>query len=110
MKTVKKIWGKEVWIANCSEYCSKLLYLNKGATSSHHYHPIKKETFYVLEGQITLTIKDKEYELGHSSAPKTILPLTVHKFVGITDAIILETSTYHDNNDVIRLEDGKAAV
>ena len=47
-KEVKKVWGKELWIVNCDKYCGKLLYLDKGATSSYHYHKEKQETFYVI--------------------------------------------------------------
>ena len=52
MKEVKKVWGKEVWIANCPKYCGKLLYLDEGAVSSMHYHREKQETFYALSGQV----------------------------------------------------------
>ena len=105
LKTVEKKWGKEIWIVNCPEYCGKLLHLNKGATSSYHYHQVKKETFYALQGQVALTIGGKDYMLNPFSRPKTIMPETPHKFMGITNSIILEISTYHDDDDVVRLEE-----
>jgi quercetin dioxygenase-like cupin family protein len=59
-----KGWGKEVQIANHvngwnqtmpAGYSGKLLiYDKKGAVSSMHYHLVKHETFYVLEGDFLL--------------------------------------------------------
>lgn len=60
---VPKGWGKEVWIANLFEvstnfppgYSGKLLCFNRiGAMSSMHFHTVKHETFYVLDGTFTL--------------------------------------------------------
>ncbi len=107
MKEVKKVWGKEVWIVNCPEYCGKLLHLDKGAQSSYHYHRQKKETFYCLKGQAALTIEGKDYMLNPFSRPKTIEPGKKHSFFGVTDCTILEVSTHHDDSDVVRLTESK---
>lgn len=103
MKEVPKVWGREVWIVNCDEYCGKLLYLDKGAVSSIHYHKEKKETFYALSGQVGLMIAGEDYMLNPFSRPKTVYPGQKHQFVGITDATILEISTHHSEEDVVRL-------
>lgn len=102
---VPKKWGTEVWVVNCEEYCGKLLYLDKGAICSYHYHPIKQETFYCLEGQVVLTILDEDYMLNPYSRPKTIYPGVVHQFRGITNAVLLEVSTHHEDGDVVRLSE-----
>jgi len=107
MKEVKKTWGKELWIVNCPEYCGKLLYLDKRAQSSYHYHRQKKETFYCLEGQAALTIEGKDYMLNPFARPKTIQPGMRHSFLGLTDCIILEISTHHDDSDVVRLNESR---
>jgi len=101
--TVDKVWGEEIWLVNCPEYCSKLLLLDKGAKSSYHYHKTKKETFHAIEGYAILTIEGKEYMLAPFTRPKTIEPGEKHCFEGITNTIILEVSTYHDEDDVVRL-------
>lgn len=103
IKTVPKVWGEEIWIVNCPEYCGKFLIIRKGAKSSYHYHKIKKETFYALSGQVCLTINGRDHLLNPFSRPKTILPNTKHGFLGITDATLLEISTHHDDEDVVRL-------
>lgn len=107
LKEVKKVWGKEIWLVNCEEYCCKFLYLNKNALSSSHYHRKKKETFYALQGQVALTIKGKDHMLNPASRPKTIEPGAIHSFRGITDAIILEVSTRHEDGDTFRETESK---
>ena len=110
LKEVKKVWGKEVWIVNLDKYCGKLLYLDKGATCSLHWHPIKQETFYALSGQVGLTIEGKDYMLNPFSRPKTINRGQEHQFTGLSDDIvILEISTHHEDNDVIRITESQAA-
>jgi quercetin dioxygenase-like cupin family protein len=108
MKVVKKTWGCEIWVVNCPEYCGKFLFLRKGAQSSYHYHIKKKETFYCLEGQVALAINDISYMLNPYSRPKTIDPGERHSFQGITEALILEISTHHDDGDVVRLTQSTA--
>lgn len=107
MKEVKKVWGKEIWVVNCKDYCGKLLHLDKGAESSTHYHIKKKETFFCLKGHVTLTIKGKTYRLTPACIPRTIKPGQAHGFLGIEDSVILEISTHHDEKDVVRLTESK---
>lgn len=109
LKEVKKLWGRELWIVNCPEYCGKLLYLDRGAESSYHRHEKKRETFFCLEGTVGLTIEGKGYMLTPFARPKTVEPGVLHSFTGLTDAVILEVGTHHDDGDVIRLTESKAA-
>ncbi len=103
MKLVERDWGREYWIINCDEYCSKLLYLPKGAKSELHYHKLKKETFYCLKGQVLLTIKDLIHNVNPFSKPFTIEPNVPHSFEGLSNAILLEISTHHADDDVVFL-------
>jgi len=101
VKEVKKVWGKELWVVN-EEYCGKLLYVDAGSRSSYHYHLKKKETFHCIEGDVMLNIKGTEFLLEE---PVTINPNTPHSFYGITDAIILEVSSHHEDSDVVRINE-----
>jgi len=103
---VEKKWGEEIWLVN-HNYCGKLLIVDENATSSYHYHPEKMETFYAIEGYATLTIEGKEYMLAPFTRPKTIEPMEKHSFHGITQAVLLEVSTHHDDEDVVRLTESK---
>ena len=107
MKEVKKVWGKEVWVVNCAEYCGKILCITRGAKSSLHKHVKKKETFYCIKGRVLLTINEKEYILNRFSEPRTIKPNTTHLFKGITDAVMIEFSTHHEDSDVIRYKESE---
>jgi mannose-6-phosphate isomerase-like protein (cupin superfamily) len=105
---IKKVWGYEIILVNCEEYCGKLLLLNKGAISSLHCHHNKKETFYCLEGQAVLTIDGKTFDLNDMASAKTIFPNEYHQFEGLARTSLLEISTHHDDNDVERKEPSKA--
>lgn len=110
IKEVKKVWGKEKILVNNDKYCGKLLYLDKGAVSSMHYHEVKQETFYALSGQTGLHIDGKDYMLNPASRPKTIYPEQEHQFIGLSEGItILEISTHHSEEDIIRLTQSQPA-
>ena len=103
---VQRDWGKEIWLVNCDEYCGKLLLLPKGAKAGVHYHEQKKETFYCLKGQTQLLIDDEEYIINPLSKPITVNPGQKHTFFGLCNAIILEISTHHREDDVVFLSTG----
>ena len=109
IKTVQKVWGKEIIIVNRKEYCGKLLCVDYGSQSSYHYHKEKTETFYALSGTVALTIDKKDYMLTPFTRPKTIMPGQGHMFTGLTGAVILEISTHHDDNDVVRETESKCS-
>jgi mannose-6-phosphate isomerase-like protein (cupin superfamily) len=110
IKEVIRDWGKELWIVNCEEYCSKLLYLPKGAWAGYHYHKKKKETFYCLRGQVLLNINNKEIIIDPFSKPITIMPEECHSFKGCSNAVLLEISTHHSEDDVVFLSYGHKEV
>lgn len=105
VQEVARAWGKELWLVNCGEYCCKLLYLPKGAYSEKHYHKIKKETFYCLKGVTALDIHGQEKIIDCFSKPVTISPGEPHLFKGLSNAILLEVSTHHDDEDVVFLSE-----
>ena len=101
---IDKVWGEEIWLVNNDKYCGKLLLVDKDAEASYHYHKTKQETFYCLEGYGVLTVEGKDYTIAPTTRPKTIMPNEKHKFRGITEMILLEISTTHSEEDVVRLE------
>ena len=54
MKFVPKRWGYELWIENNRDYCGKHLHVVPDHWCSFHYHKNKKETFYVIGGELLL--------------------------------------------------------
>lgn len=134
-KTVSKLWGNELWIANGDLYCGKILTFNKGYFCSLHYHKKKTETFYLLEGKVIIkygkfeTIQDKINKFGISYIKDGkfvrdedcglrvlykgecfhIEPYMVHQIVPIENSKIIEISTQHFEDDSYRiLDSGKS--
>lgn len=102
-KIVEKPWGREIWYAHEREYAGKILEIKKGFRSSLHYHQKKKETMYVLEGEVRIVKKDGELTLNEGESI-TINPGEIHRIVPLRDSKILESST-PELDDVIRVED-----
>lgn len=107
--TVPKLWGHEEIIVNNDLYCGKLLFVDKGATSSYHFHISKKETFYILRGVVALVF-DGRTKIMYTGDSITIDPKTRHSFHGQEDSVIIEISTPHRDEDVVRIETSRAAI
>lgn len=102
----EKLWGRELLFHN-GDYCHKLLMLNCGCASSLHLHPVKRETFLVIEGRVQLELGEEVLELEPFDAV-TVQPGTAHRFRAITArALVVEASTCHSDNDVHRWENSK---
>jgi quercetin dioxygenase-like cupin family protein len=97
----KKVWGKEVWLANTDLYCGKLLYLDQGYRCSIHYHKIKDETFYIFSGKVLMELEDFK-EVMEAGSSVRVPPYIKHRFTGIEDSIIIEISTQHFEEDSYR--------
>ena len=105
-KEVEKTWGSELWFENNEKYCGKLLTIKKGKWSSEgklHYHPIKDETFFVLNGALLLEVEGEARVLSPGQSHR-VLPGQMHRFKGITDCQFIEVSTTHSDEDSIRVE------
>lgn len=103
MLRVDKVWGFEQVICNTEHYCSKFLHVKPGMQCSLHYHKMKDETFFVLGGDVFLTVGDNGAELREGERVR-IPPGTQHRFASRKGCILVETSTHHDDADVVRLE------
>tara|TARA_B110000027_G_scaffold128637_1_gene149217 strand:+ start:2542 stop:2886 length:345 start_codon:yes stop_codon:yes gene_type:complete len=108
MKVIEKPWGKEEVIEINEKYMMKKLTMWKGHRCSLQFHNHKKETIYVLSGQLTIisgpdqnNLTGKIYVAGDSI---TISPGTVHRMEGAEDSVYLEAST-PEMDDVVRLVD-----
>lgn len=113
-KTVQKDWGYEFWVINTPYYCGKVLVMAEGWRSSLHCHPIKDETMLIGEGSAVMEIKPdgldgpSQYIMMRAEERTSvhIPPGTYHRLstsVG-SDAVIIEWSTTHDEDDVVRAE------
>ena len=107
IKEVQKLWGTELWHHNDSQYCMKSLVIQPGAVSSLHYHRVKRETFLVTRARVMLEVGGTAVELCEGDS-YTIEPGAPHRFrtLGVT-ATVVEASTTHDDDDVVRIEPSK---
>jgi len=106
-------WGHEMWIENLTEYCGKLLIIDKGKKGSLHYHMNKKETMLVQSGVLGLRLIDpdtgKEYfEFLDKGDSILIPPGQCHQIVnsGNEELVIIEFSTFHEETDSYRVQKG----
>ena len=105
-QTVKKVWGTEVILKN-DEHCVKYLFIDPGMQCSLHYHPVKEEAFYVIEGECfiqTSVVAEPEPQIRRRDFVQRIPPGLPHRFGSKHGAVIREFSTHHDDADVVRLE------
>jgi mannose-6-phosphate isomerase-like protein (cupin superfamily) len=109
---VPKGWGREVWIANNSRYCGKLLEIKRGRRCSLHYHELKTETFFVRAGRLIVRVKEsshspvlEESELLAGQCMDVPAGL-LHQMEALEDTELYEFSTQHFDSDSHRLENG----
>ena len=108
---VIKGWGKEVIIANNDKYCGKLLCFKAGSKFSNHMHLVKSESFMILEGTIVfyyydLTNADRKFVTLSKDDVIDIPVGCPHQIEALTDAIIVEVSTHHEDGDSYRIGRG----
>ncbi len=83
---------------NEPEYCSKWLTLWPGQECPTHYHKLKKETFFVLRGEVEL-VADGEAVALKTGERYTLRPGVRHSFGSPGGAVIEEVSTHDENSD-----------
>ena len=102
-------WGFELRLVGTKQYCGKLLVLTgQGHQSSLHYHPVKKETFFVLSGSVKIVMLGIDSGIYNPGDSITLYPGMAHRFSlaeGCNEALILEVSTEHKDEDVVKLEE-----
>lgn len=108
MKIIEKPWGREEIIEINDKYMMKKLTMFKNHRCSLQYHNHKKETIFVLSGQLRIisgknkdNLTEKIYTAGQSV---TITPGVVHRMEGKDESVYLEAST-PEMDDVVRLDD-----
>ena len=116
MIRVMKRWGYELWIENNQLYCGKHLHVVPQKWCSVHYHKNKKETFYIIKGELKIqysTVLDIEYWNTESidmivlkeGDSITLEPMVAHRFTSnlSVPCDFIEISTHHDDNDSYRI-------
>ena len=105
-QVIQKVWGREEIVVNTDLYCSKFLILEEGFQCSLHHHKDKDETFYLMSGKVELEIDNGnglEIKIMEPGMSVRVVPGTYHRFKGLENSVILETSTHDDPKDSYRV-------
>lgn len=85
----EKIWGTDEKIFENDSVEVHILKIKKGYGCSIHNHRLKRNQFYVLDGELKIV-----HDIGETILNKgesfTILPPNVHQFVAMTDVLAIE--------------------
>jgi mannose-6-phosphate isomerase len=107
VRKVPKPWGYELIFAENERYAGKILHIAAGQMLSLQYHERKDETFYVLTGEVNLTVEEdgqlREIRLPEGSSYR-IGPGTRHRMRAEAACDLVEVSS-PELDDVVRLED-----
>ena len=108
---VPKGWGNELIIENNEMYCGKLLKFKSDCKFSMHYHMDKDETWYVQKGEFLYRWIDTENaDMNESILRKGDVvrqrPGQPHQLIALTDGLIFEVSTHHEDSDSYRVMKG----
>ena len=106
---IHKIWGERRRILLTDQTEIDLLYLKAGSFCSTHKHAYKINRFYVVKGRVRI-----ETEFGNRTLKENeswdVCPPLVHRFVPLTDAIMIELAFVKDGkiapDDIGRISQG----
>ena len=108
----KHVWGFEIRCVNTELYCSKFLVLtNPHVMSSLHYHKEKDETFCIMSGEVNIEVQEIDStpvsRIYTAGMQVRIKPGVRHRvYAHSSQAVILETSTHHEDADTYRVIEG----
>ena len=108
MKKNIKPWGYEKIVELNKNYLVKILFMKKNHRCSLQFHEFKKETIYVLNGKLKISLGNDKNNLKdkifNTNDKITIEPSIIHRMEAIEDCTYLEAST-PEIDDVVRLQD-----
>lgn len=108
---VPKGWGhEEIWASN-DKYCGKILHFKTASRFSMHFHAVKDETWYVLDGKFLV----QYINTGIAATRDVYLnpgdtwynpPLVPHRITCLSEGRIIEVSTPDSDEDNYRVSPG----
>lgn len=102
--TIEKVWGEEHMIAAYDGMVGKIMVLKPKFSCSFHLHRIKRETFYVLDGEMLIYMVDTGSGQGEwrHVKPGDVIEVPIgkpHRFVGLTTCRFAEFAYCSDGSD-----------
>lgn len=108
-ENIYKIWGERRRIFLNDKVEADLLYLKKNSFCSTHLHNNKINMFHIVSGVVRI---DTEFgkQLLEKNSSWTVMPLIRHRFVAITDAVMIEIAFVNNEKinpkDIVRFHQG----
>ena len=106
---LNKIWGERRRILLTDQTEIDLLYLKANHFCSTHKHAYKINRFYVVKGSVRIEIEFGNRTLKENESWDVCPPL-VHRFVPLTDSIMIELAFVKDGeidpDDIDRISQG----
>ena len=111
MGIIDKGWGYENIFASTDLYCGKILNFNRGAKFSMHFHKLKDETWYVLDGMFRLIYIDtntaeEKIKILNPGDTWHNPPLLPHQLECLYEGRLIEVSTADSVEDNYRIRPG----
>lgn len=111
ISTINKYWGQEMLIENCSDgSVIKRIDMHAGKQSSLEYHVTKRETYYLLYGELEIGLRIGRAEnrslLLFAGESFSIQPGLMHMRIALTDLTIIEWASSNDFSDSHLVQDG----
>ena len=108
---VEKGWGSELIWATNDKYCGKLMRFHEGAKFSMHFHAVKDESWYVLDGMFRVIWIDTQdatehEQVLHQGDTWRNTPLMPHQVICLTSGTLIEVSTADSVEDNHRIRPG----
>ena len=72
-------------------YCGKLIFIFEEQTCPLHHHKVKHETFYIIKGMVKMDLENYTNVMNQGDI-FVIDQNTKHRFTGLEDSLILESS------------------
>ena len=109
-EVIPKKWGIEYVVIDEPEYVFKILEINKGKSTSLHYHPEKIETLLVHKGNITIFSDKPLWSKNLNECEQHKINRNFkHKIQANDDSMIYEVST-QPKHDSIRIKEVKKLI
>lgn len=108
---VPKGWGSEFIWSTTDKYCCKFLNFNTGNKFSMHFHALKDESWFVMNGKFlvrwvdTISAARSQKELNKGDVWHNA-PLVPHQLICLEAGTIIEVSTPDSVEDNYRIEPG----
>ena len=86
----QKVWGHNIEIYANTTVSVNILRVEKGGTCSLHTHKTKHNLFYVISGELKLSVFPQDLRVLHAGDECRVVAGEEHRFQAIQDTVVVE--------------------